>query len=83
MAEEIAKLKKQSGKDLVIFGSPSLVKQLLDLGLIDEYHFSVSPVILGNGKSSFRNLKEKVNLKLLNSQVFKSGVVTLHYETIK
>lgn len=83
LAGEINKLKDKSGKDLVIFGSPSLVKQLLDLGLIDEYHFSVSPVILGNGKSPFHNLKEKVKLKLLDSKILKSGATVLHYQTVK
>lgn len=83
LTEEVGKLKKQPGKDLVIFGSPSLAREFIDLGLIDEYQLSVSPVILGSGKTAFHDIMKKVKLKLLRSQILKSGVATLHYEAIK
>ena len=83
VAEEIQKLKQEPGKDLVIFGSPGLSADLMNLGLIDEYQFTVHPVIIGEGLSMFRNNRAKSKLKLLNTETLKSGVVTLHYITIK
>jgi dihydrofolate reductase len=82
VAEEIEKLKQQPGKDLVIFGSPGLSADMMNLGLIDEYQFTVHPVILGNGISMFKNNSAKSKLKLIGTTTLKSGVVTLHYITI-
>jgi dihydrofolate reductase len=83
IAEEIKKLKQEPGKDLVIFGSPGLSAHFMNLGLIDEYQLTVHPIILGNGLSVFRNNTAKSSLKLLHSTTMKSGVVTLHYETVR
>jgi dihydrofolate reductase len=83
VAEEILKLKQEPGKDLVIFGSPGLSTDLMNLGLIDEYRFTVHPVIVGEGLSVFKNNNAKSKLKLLETTTLKSGVVTLHYTTIK
>jgi dihydrofolate reductase len=80
IAGEVGKLKQEPGKDLVIFGSPGLSADMMNLGLIDEYKFTVHPVILGNGISVFKNNSTKSKLKLLESITLKSGVVTLHYE---
>jgi dihydrofolate reductase len=82
LAEEIKKLKQGNGPDMVIFGSGTLVQQLTDEGLMDEYLFVVTPVILGAGKSFFKNVK-KSNLKLLEAKRFKSGNIILHYKTGK
>jgi dihydrofolate reductase len=79
-AEAVAKLKQQSGKDMVIFGSGRLVSQLAQAGLIDEYQLRVNPVVLGSGKRLFPDLKERVKLKLLDSRTSPSGVVVLHYQ---
>lgn len=81
IAAEIAKLKQQPGKDLVIFGSPSLSHTFMKLDLIDEYRLTVNPVILGQGMPIFKDIKAKTDLNLLNSRTFNSGVVALHYET--
>ena len=81
--EEVKKLKHRPGKDLVIFGSPGLSHTFMKLGLIDEYKLTVHPVIVGNGLSVFKNNSTKSSLKLLDSKTLKSGVVTLHYETIR
>lgn len=81
IAEEMIKLKKQPGKDLVIFGSPGLATTLMNLGLIDEYKLTVHPIILGSGISVFTNNVKKSKLQLLTSTTLKSGVVTLHYTT--
>ena len=82
IAEEVEKLKQEPGKDLVIFGSPGLAADLMNLGLIDEYKLTVHPVILGNGISVFKNNSTKSKLKLIDTTTLKSGVVTLHYTTI-
>lgn len=81
VAEEVKKLKQQPGKDLVIFGSPGLATNLMNMGLIDEYQLTVHPIILGSGISVFTNNTARSSLKLLNSKNLKSGVVTLHYAT--
>jgi len=76
---EISKLKGQPGKDMVIFGSGSIVSTLTTLGLIDEYRILVAPVVLGSGIPLFKGLAKPVNLKLLRTKTFKSGVVLLYY----
>src|SRR5688572_29618502 len=75
IAGEIEKLKQEPGKDLVIFGSPGLAADLMNLGLIDEYKFTVHPVIVGNGLSVFKNNHTKSKLKLEDTSTLKSGVV--------
>jgi len=77
---EVKKWKAQDGKDLIIFGSGSIVCQFTELGLIDEYGFMVSPVILGAGKPLFTGLDMSLKLKLLSAREFKSnGNVLLTY----
>ena len=83
IAEQVTKLKEQPGKDLVIFGSPGLAASLMNLGLIDEYKLTVHPIILGNGISVFTDNNTKNTLKLLDSKTLKSGVLTLHYTTVR
>jgi dihydrofolate reductase len=78
--EELSKLKREPGKDLIIFGSSNLSVTLLQHGLIDEFRIMVNPVILGNGKSLFEGVKERLNLRLLKTQAFRSGNVLLYYQ---
>ena len=80
-AEEIAKLKALPGQNLMIFGSPRVVHLLGQLGLIDEYRLNVSPVVLGKGIPMFEGYAAK--LTLLNAHTFESGVVALHYATVR
>jgi dihydrofolate reductase len=80
LADEILKLKQQHGKNMMIFGSGTLVEQLTNLGLIDEYQLMVNPVILGKGKSLFKDSKGRINLKLVNTKTFSNGIVLLHYQ---
>lgn len=80
---EINKLKQEAGKDIVIFGSGSIVSQLTKLGLIDEYQFIVNPVFLGNGKTIFKSDEAKAKLKLLDAKKFDNGNMLLHYEADK
>jgi dihydrofolate reductase len=81
IVEEISKLKQQPGKDLVIFGSPGLAHTFMQLDLIDEYRLTVNPVVLGSGIPLFKDIKDRIDLKLLNAKTFGSGVIGLHYET--
>ena len=79
---EASELKSQQGKDILV-GSPSLITALTQLNLIDEYQLCVHPVILGNGLPLFKNVKDRVNLKLLKTKTFGSGAVALYYEPVK
>ena len=79
--EEIAKLKDLPGKNITIFGSPTLTTSLIKMGLVDEYQLSVSPVVLSSGKYLFKDLEKELDLKLLSEQTLKSGALTLHYTT--
>src|SRR5438270_13146359 len=78
--EEITKLKQEPGRDMVIYGSASIIRTLTNLGLIDEYQLLVHPVVLGSGKPLFQDIKDQVKLKLVNSKTHPSGVVLLSYQ---
>ena len=78
--EEIQRIKQEPGQNIMIFGSGSLVEQLTNLGLIDEYHLMVNPVLLGKGLPLFKNVQDRLNLKLFNSRTFRSGIVLLQYQ---
>ena len=80
--EEILTLKQKPGKNITIFGSPTLANSLIKLGLVDEYHLSVSPVVLGTGKFLFKEVKDAIKLKLVEEKTLKSGAVTLHYTAL-
>jgi len=81
--EEILKLKQQPGKNMMIFGSGTLVEQLTKLGLIDEYQLMMNPIVLGKGKPLFKNITDRMNLTLVNARTFKSGIVLLQYRPVK
>jgi dihydrofolate reductase len=81
--EEIVKLKQQPGKDMVIYGSGSLVSAFTHMGLIDEYRLIVNPVVLGSGKPLFKGLKDKLNFQLLKATTLGSGNVLLSYQPAK
>jgi dihydrofolate reductase len=80
--EEALELKQQAGKNILV-GSPSLIVALTQLDLIDEYQLCVQPIILGRGLLLFKNVKGRINLKLLKTKPFDSGAVTLYYEPAK
>ena len=80
--EEILELKRQKGNNILV-GSPSLIVALTQLGLIDEYQLCVNPTILGSGLPLFKNVRDKINPKLLKTKTFGSGAVTLYYEPTK
>ncbi len=78
IAEEVNKLKEQSGKIMSVSGA-GIAASFTKLGLIDEYWLYVNPVVLGNGKPMFQQLQSKINLKLIETRTFRSGVVLLRY----
>lgn len=80
--EEIKNLKQQPGKDLAILGSADLVSYLMNAGLIDEYQITVVPVVLGNGKPLFKDIHDRVTMKLLKSKTLRSGSVQLFYQPL-
>jgi dihydrofolate reductase len=79
VANEITKLKKQPGNDLVIFGSADLSTTLIEHNLIDEFEIMLNPVILGKGNPLFKNINNRINLKLADTRVFRNGNVLLTY----
>ena len=80
-AGEVRKLKSQPGEGMVILGSGSIVSQLAQAGLIDEYQFVVVPVALGKGRTMFEGLKDKRTFKLTGTRSFRNGNVFLTYAT--
>jgi dihydrofolate reductase len=80
--DEINTLKEQEPKHLTILGSGSIVQQLSNLGLVDEYGLLVIPVILGAGKYLYKDL-DKTGLELLETRSFKNGIVWLRYQSAK
>jgi dihydrofolate reductase len=78
VAEEVAKLKEEPGKDLAV-GGAGLASSLIELGLVDEYRLFVTPVVLGGGTPYFPALDERINLELVETRTFGSRVVYLRY----
>jgi dihydrofolate reductase len=79
VAEEVAKLKRQPGKEIVILGSGTLVRSLLREDLLDELRLMVHPVVLGRGKRLFEEGGEQKALKLVDSKTFSTGLLYLTY----
>jgi len=77
--DEIAAMKQRPGKDMMIFGSGSIVSQLTQHGLIDEYQFVVCPVFLGDGRRLLEGVSKSVTLELLEARKYPSGDVSLRY----
>jgi dihydrofolate reductase len=80
--KEVTKLKNKPGKDIWLYGGSSLITTFIQLGLVDEFRLSVHPVILGEGKPLFMDMKQRLNLKLVDTRAFSSGVVQLIYHSI-
>lgn len=80
LGDEILKLKQQPGGNISI-GGVNLPLQLIELGLVDEFHYVIHPVIVGEGRSLLEAtcLKENLGLKLLDSKILESGCIALHY----
>ena len=83
LTDEIMKLKRQEGKDMVVYGGASFDSSLIKLGLIDEFLLFINPVAIGNGMTIFKELNEIQKFNMVKSKPFDSGAVLLHYEAMK
>ena len=79
LINEVKKMKEQNGKSISA-GSLSIASALAEKRLIDEYWFVVHPVIAGTGRKLFEDFSGKVSLRFIDSRVFNSGAVVLHYK---
>lgn len=79
-AAKVRKMKNEPGPELVILGSGSIVSQLAQEHLIDEFQVAIIPVVLGKGRTMFDGLKERLPLRLTKSRTFGNGCVVLNYE---
>lgn len=79
LAEKIKQLKQQEGKNIWLFGGTSLLTTLLELGLVDELMLSVHPLLLGEGKPLFQDIKDHIELKQLSTTTYPSGLVQIIY----
>jgi len=80
--EELLELKQshKGGSKNILVGSPSLIVALMQLDLIDEYQLCVHPVIVGSGLPLFKNISDRISLKLLKTKTFGCGSIMLYYE---
>jgi dihydrofolate reductase len=78
----VRKMKSARGPGMVILGSGSIVSQLTEAGLIDEYQMIVNPIVLGKGKTMFEGVKKKVTLRLTRTRPFTNGNVVLWYDRV-
>jgi len=79
LVNEITSLKKQEGKDIMVYGGASFVSALIKNRLIDEFHLFMNPAALGKGMPIFYDLETKLNLTLVKATSFECGMVVLHY----
>jgi dihydrofolate reductase len=80
LTDEINKIKRNDGRDILIFGSPTAAHSLMAEELIDDYWLLINPVLLGRGIPLFKDIKDRMTLTFVSSNVFSSGVVCLHYQ---
>jgi dihydrofolate reductase len=83
IAGTIADLKAQPGGDMVTYGGAELAQELTRLNLIDEYRLKIEPIVLGKGKPLFKDLDQRIRLKLTHSKSFSSGVIGAYYEVAR
>ncbi len=77
---EVNQLKSQAGNDMIVYGGASLVSALIQAGLIDELYLFVNPVVLGSGLTIFKDVDQRLDLRLMKSIPFDCGILLLHYE---
>jgi dihydrofolate reductase len=80
LTTEVRKLKQQAGADIVVMGSGSVVAQLAEAGLIDQYQIVLNPLVVGQGRTLFEGVQRKLPMKLAKSRPFANGNVVLFYE---
>lgn len=81
LADEIAELKKQNGKDIAVIGGASFAASLIKENLIDEYHFIINPTAIGDGLSIFNSLDEIRKFTPVNAKLYSGGKIVLSYQT--
>jgi dihydrofolate reductase len=81
LSAEIARLKKENGKNIIAWGGANFASNLIELGLVDEYRLALNPTILAKGKALFNNLQQRKKLVLIDSKPLKSGLVILRYQS--
>jgi dihydrofolate reductase len=79
LVEEITQLKKQEGRDLMVYGGAAFVSALIKNNLIDEYHLFINPTAIGSGMAIFQEIKHPQKMKLVKSTSFDCSIVVLHY----
>lgn len=82
ISEAVNHIKNKPGKDIWLYGGSNLITTFIKLGLIDEFRLSVHPVILGEGKPLFIDIKQRLNFNLIDTKRYTSGVVQLIYRTV-
>ncbi len=80
LIDEIIKLKKQDGKDIIAYGGATFVSALIKQGLIDEFHLFINPVAIGDGMTIFKEIDSKQYLTLVKATSFDCGIIVLNYE---
>ncbi len=80
LVDEINKLKKNKGKDIIVYGGGTFVTSLINAGLIDEFHLFINPTAIGNGMTIFKGLDKNQNLKLKTAKQFDCGIALTCYE---
>ena len=78
--QEVEAIKQQPGKDIWLFGGADLTASLMNERLVDELWLSVHPVLLGQGKPLFQGISQRINLKLMDTKTYESGLVSLTYQ---
>lgn len=78
--DEIVEFKAQPGKPIFV-GSPSMIVQLGNLGLIDEYQIAIQPTVIGSGLPLFKDIRDRIDLELIKTKTFGCGAVIHYYET--
>lgn len=78
--EEVEKIKMDKGKDIWLFGGATLTTSLMNLGLVDEVSLAVHPIVLGAGKPLFSNINKRIQLKLVDTKTYSTGLVSLTYQ---
>ena len=81
LVEEVSKIKRQNGRDIIVYGGASFDSSLIKEKLIDEFYLFINPVAIGNGMTIFKDLNEIQKYNLIESKVFESGKVLLRYES--
>ncbi len=81
--KEVDQIKQEPGKDIWLFGGASLTTSLFNEGLVDEVSMAIHPIILGAGKPLFSHINQRTPLKLIETNTYSTGLITVGYEVLK